>query len=135
MKLEGGLRKIGISKTGSPEKPLISVVTVVFNGKDFLEQAIQSVVGQSYEPIEYIIVDGGSNDGTLDIIRKYEDRIDFWVSGPDEGIADIINKEGLLPLHRLIPDLDQPLYHPPCFVPRVEKEFLFDIVARRYPGF
>lgn len=92
MKLEGGLRKRGISGTESRGKPLISVVTIVYNGEKHLEQAIQSVVGQSYEQIEYIIVDGGSKDGTLDIIRKYEDRIDHWISEPDKGIYDAMNK-------------------------------------------
>jgi glycosyltransferase involved in cell wall biosynthesis len=72
--------------------PLISIVTVVKNGDRHLEEAIKSVLNQSYNNIEYIVVDGGSTDGTLDIIRKYEDKISFWVSEPDGGIFDAMNK-------------------------------------------
>jgi len=73
-------------------KLLISIVTVVYNGEEFLEKTIQSVINQTYENIEYIIVDGGSSDGTVDIIKKYEDDIDYWVSEKDEGIYDAMNK-------------------------------------------
>lgn len=89
---EGGLRLKGVSKTSSPGRPLLSVVTVVFNGAAHLERAIQSVLSQSYGNVEYVVVDGGSTDGTLDILRKYGDRIDFWVSEPDEGIYHAMNK-------------------------------------------
>jgi glycosyltransferase involved in cell wall biosynthesis len=76
----------------SPMNPLVSIITVVFNGAKTLEQTIQSVLGQTYKNIEYIIVDGGSTDGTLDIIQKYEDRIARWVSEPDRGLYDAMNK-------------------------------------------
>lgn len=72
--------------------PLISIVTVVLNGATHLEHAIRSVLEQDYHNIEYIIIDGGSTDGTLDIIRKYENRIDYWLSEPDLGISDAFNK-------------------------------------------
>ena len=88
----GGLRTRGIIKKSTPEHPLITVVTVVFNGEATLEQTIQSVVNQTYDNVEYIIVDGGSKDRTLDIIKKYEDRIDYWQSEPDKGIYDAMNK-------------------------------------------
>lgn len=88
----GGLRTRGITKTSTPEHPLITVVTVVFNGAATLEQTIQSVVNQTYDNVEYIIVDGASTDGTLDIVRKYEDKIDYWQSEPDGGIYDAMNK-------------------------------------------
>lgn len=73
-------------------KPLVTVITVVRNGARHLEQAILSVLGQSYDHIEYIIIDGGSVDGTLDIIRSYEDRLAYWVSERDSGIYDAMNK-------------------------------------------
>ncbi len=73
-------------------KPLMSIITVVFNGEKFLEQTIQSVINQTYKNIEYIIIDGGSTDGTLDIIKKYKDKIDYWASEKDEGIYDAMNK-------------------------------------------
>ena len=72
--------------------PLVSIITVVFNGVCFIEDTIQSVLGQTYENIEYIIVDGGSTDGTLEVIRKYQDQIAKWVSEPDKGIYDAMNK-------------------------------------------
>ncbi len=70
----------------------ISIITVVYNGEKYLEETIQSVVNQSYNNIEYIIIDGGSTDGTLDIIKKYENNIDYWISEIDKGIYDAINK-------------------------------------------
>ncbi len=83
------------SKTKNPSqsgRPLVSIITVVYNGAKTLEQTIQSVISQTYKNIEYIVIDGGSSDGTLDIIKKYEDRITYWVSGPDSGIYDAMNK-------------------------------------------
>ena len=73
-------------------KFLISIVTVVYNEKDYLEETIKSVLNQTYKNIEYIIIDGGSNDGTVDIIKKYEDRVNYWISESDEGIYDAMNK-------------------------------------------
>ena len=72
--------------------PKISIITVVYNGEEFLEETILSVLNQSYENIEYIIIDGGSTDGTVDVIKKYEDKIDYWVSEPDKGVSDAFNK-------------------------------------------
>lgn len=72
--------------------PLVTVITVVFNGEQFLEETIKSVISQTYTNIEYIIIDGGSTDCTLDIIGKYAKDIDYWVSEKDDGIYDAMNK-------------------------------------------
>lgn len=89
---EGGLRARGIYKCSLPDKPLITVITVVYNGASTVEDTIQSVINQTYNNIEYIVVDGGSNDGTAEILKKYEHAIDYWVSEKDEGIYDAMNK-------------------------------------------
>lgn len=89
---EGGLRTKGFFKKMYEDKPLISIITVVYNGEKYLEETIQSVINQTYDNVEYIIIDGGSTDGTLDIIKKYEQSIDYWVSERDSGIYDAMNK-------------------------------------------
>lgn len=80
------------NKKSEDGKPLVSIITAVYNGKKYLEHTIQSVINQTYSSIEYVIIDGGSTDGTLDIIRKYDNKIACWVSEPDEGISDAFNK-------------------------------------------
>lgn len=70
----------------------ISLITVCYNSQETLETTFKSVANQSYHNIEYIIVDGGSKDGTLDIIKKYESIITRWVSEPDKGLYDAMNK-------------------------------------------
>jgi hypothetical protein len=88
----GGLRTHGLFKSAPADLPLLSIVTVVYNGAKYLEQTIQSVIHQSYPHLEYIIVDGGSTDGTLEIVRRYEDRINYWISDVDGGIYSAMNK-------------------------------------------
>jgi glycosyltransferase involved in cell wall biosynthesis len=88
----GGNRSQGIFKYSSPGCPLITIITIVFNRARYLEQAMLSVLNQTYNNIEYIIIDGGSTDGTMEIIEKYNDRLDYWVSEPDNGIYHAINK-------------------------------------------
>lgn len=70
----------------------VSVITVVRNDVSHIEQTILSVLTQTYQDVEYVIIDGGSTDGTLDIIKKYADRLAFWVSEPDGGIYPAMNK-------------------------------------------
>ncbi len=72
--------------------PFISIVTVTFNAKNVLESTIQSIVNQTCTNYEYLIIDGGSTDGTLDIIRQYQPHIDYWISEPDKGLYDAMNK-------------------------------------------
>lgn len=74
------------------EYPKISIITASFNSERYIEDSIRSVISQSYDNIEYIVIDGASNDSTMDIVNKYRDKIDIIVSEPDEGIYDAYNK-------------------------------------------
>lgn len=70
----------------------ISIITITYNSARHIEQTIRSVAGQTYPDREYIVIDGGSTDGTVEIIRKHAESIDKWVSEPDGGISDAMNK-------------------------------------------
>lgn len=72
--------------------PIISIITITYNAERFLERTIQSIVAQQVTDYEYVVIDGGSTDGTLDIIRLYEKYITNWISEPDWGLYDAMNK-------------------------------------------
>jgi glycosyltransferase involved in cell wall biosynthesis len=86
------LKGTGEKSAASVGGPLVSVITITYNSAKYLDETIRSVVGQDYPRVEYIIVDGGSTDGTLDIVRKYTGKIAKWISEPDRGISDAMNK-------------------------------------------
>ena len=90
--LEGGLRTQGEQKQSTLEKPLISVITVVFNGAETLRDTIESVAMQSYENVEHIVLDGCSTDGSVEILQDYNHQLAYWCSEKDGGIYDAMNK-------------------------------------------
>jgi glycosyltransferase involved in cell wall biosynthesis len=90
--LEGGYRLLGKTSNKNSALPLVSVLTVVYNSEQFIERTIQSVLNQSYPNIEHVILDGGSKDNTLAIIRNYTQNIAYWKSEKDNGIYDAMNK-------------------------------------------
>lgn len=89
---EGGLRMQGLFKDSQADLPLVSVITPVLNRARILEQAMLSVLTQTYTNIEYILVDGGSWDTTVDTILKYNDAVDYFISEPDSSLYEAINK-------------------------------------------
>jgi hypothetical protein len=90
--LRGGLRLQGTQKKSRPGQPLVTVVTVVLNETYNLERTLDSVLRQTYANIEIIVIDGGSAQPTMEVIKKYADKIDCWLSEPDRGIFDAMNK-------------------------------------------
>lgn len=91
-RVELGLRTTGTYKHSEPGSPLISYVTVVRNAEHTIARTIQSVQDQSYRNVEHVIIDGASRDKTLEIIKSYQDRIDYVLSEPDSGLYDALNK-------------------------------------------
>lgn len=90
--MEDGISVRQKPKQTASVKPFVSVVTVTYNAREVLERTIKSVINQTLRNREYIIVDGGSSDGTLEIIKKYEAQIDYWVSEPDDGVYHAMNR-------------------------------------------
>jgi glycosyltransferase involved in cell wall biosynthesis len=88
----GGRRLEGIIANGSDALPLVTVITAVYNGQSDIAQCLESVMRQDYPNIEHIVIDGGSKDGTVDVLRQYSDQIAFWKSEPDRGLYDAWNK-------------------------------------------
>ena len=73
-------------------EPLVSIITVVYNNVKYIQDALESVISQNYLTIEHIVIDGGSSDGTIEVIEKYRDNISVFLSEPDDGIYDAMNK-------------------------------------------
>lgn len=88
----GGYRSRLKADQVAANEPLVTVITAVFNGEDCIAKCLDSVLSQDYPHIEHIILDGGSSDGTLETLRRYEDRVAVWVSEPDAGVYDAWNK-------------------------------------------
>lgn len=88
-RLEGGRR---LREGARSQPPLVSIVTVVFRAARELPPLLESILAHRDQDTEWIVIDGGSDDGTLEILRRYEDAIDYWLSEPDSGIYDAMNK-------------------------------------------
>jgi len=91
-RIQGGKRLRVTSLEGVQMLPLISVITVVYNGSAQLRATIESVLQQKRDDLEYIVVDGDSTDGTRDVLLSFNSQLDYWVSEPDAGIYDAMNK-------------------------------------------
>ncbi len=92
----GGLRRQGFCKRALPGKPLLTVASVVFNAASDLPVTLESVLKIPYDNVELIVIDGGSSDATVDLLRRHDAKIDCWISAPDRGIYDAMNKAWLL---------------------------------------
>ncbi|GHT75655.1 hypothetical protein AGMMS50262_11610 [Bacteroidia bacterium] len=104
--------------------PLISIITVTYNAQDFLEQTMQSVFAQTYSNIEYLIIDGCSQDNTVSIIKKQESKLSYWVSEKDLGVYDAMNKGIRLCKGELIGMINASDYYAPNAVELVVNEYL-----------
>ena len=89
---EGGRRLSGEDPRAVPDRPLVTVVTVCFNAARTLAQCVDSVLTQTYPNVEYVVVDGSSDDGTVELLERYAEHIDYFVSEPDSGLYNAMNK-------------------------------------------
>ncbi|HYO47098.1 MAG TPA: glycosyltransferase family 2 protein, partial [Gemmatimonadota bacterium] len=103
--------------------PKISVVTPSLNQARFIEQTLRSVLDQKYPNLEYIVIDGGSTDGTVDILRRYESRLEHWISEPDLGQADAINKGFVMATGEICSFLNSDDLYVPGALTRVAADF------------
>ena len=103
--------------------PKISIITPTFNQGQFIEQTIKSVLDQGYPNLEYIIIDGSSTDNTVDIIKKYEDQLSYWISEPDKGQSDAINKGLRIANGEIINWLNSDDYYEPNSLFEIAKAF------------
>lgn len=124
VRLEGGSR---LAKGGEPphdpDQPLVSVITVSLNSEGSIEKTIRSVIDQTYRNIEYLVIDGGSTDGTLDIIRENENYIAYWLSEPDRGIYDAMNKGIVLCRGEIIGIINSDDWYLPDAIEQVVKAY------------
>lgn len=109
--------------TGAPTLPLVSVVTPSFNQRPFLERAIESVLTQKYPAIELIVMDGGSTDGSIEVLKKYGPRLKHWVSEPDGGPAAALNKGFELASGDILGVINADDFYLPDAFARVAQEF------------
>lgn len=107
----------------SPQQPLVSIVTVVYNGGQTLQKTIDSVKGQTYSNIEYLIIDGGSTDNTLKVIKSNNDCVSFWVSEKDHGIYDAMNKGVSIAKGEIIGIINADDYYEPDAVEKVVEAY------------
>ncbi len=111
-------------KNENMKYPQITVITVVYNAVETIENTIRSVINQKCHDLEYIIVDGGSTDGTLDIIKKYDFYVDRWISEPDAGIYDAMNKGVAMATGDIIAFLNANDMYVPGALEYVEQQFM-----------
>ncbi len=119
MRKEGGLRTKGIIKESSSDSPLISIITPTLNRRETLVSTMESVFNQTYPLIEYIIIDGGSTDGTVEMLEEWDEKIDYWVSEKDRGIFDAMNKGIDLARGELIGIINSDDWYAPTTVEKV----------------
>lgn len=116
------------------DQPLISIITVVYNGERYLQQTIDSVKNQTYKNIEYIIVDGASSDTTLEIIKKNNQHISKWISEPDQGLYDAMNKGIKLSNGQIIGTINSDDWYEPNAVQQVVQSYLSNPQKKIFHG-